>query len=77
MALEAGDCRTRTGLAWLIAEKIMAEEPKFNPNKDKGWLMPNAIAQAIVEHLTAEAEVNTEFPNPPPAPGDIMPGTIT
>lgn len=59
MALDGGDCRMGTGLSALIAEKIKAECPEFDPAKDMGWLMPNAIAQAVVEYFKANAEIVT------------------
>ena len=57
MALEAGDARKGTGLAGAIADKMRKLEPTYNPNKNKGWIMPDAIAQAIVEYITQNAEV--------------------
>ncbi len=78
MPLEIGDARKGTGLAGRIAELIAAEDPAYNVNRSKAWVMPNAVATAVVEQLTTNALVETPFPDPPPAPGvDILPGTIT
>ena len=57
MALDAGDAREGTGLAGLMAEKLLELEPKFKVKK--GYHMLDAIAQAVVEHVTAEAEIAT------------------
>lgn len=55
MALEAGDAREGTGLAGLMAEKMKELEKKFDVKK--GYATFDAIAQAIVEHIQSEMEV--------------------
>lgn len=57
MALDEGDARDGTGLAGLMAEKLKEIEPKFNVKK--GYQNIDAMAQAIVEHFTANAEIAT------------------
>ena len=55
--LEAGDARQGTGLAGEMAAKMKELEPKFDVNK--GYHMFDAMAQAVVEYLVANAEVST------------------
>lgn len=58
MALVAGDAREGTGLAGAIASKLKEMEPAYNPHKDKGHVLPDSLAQSIVEYLVANAEVD-------------------
>ena len=53
----AGDARIGTGLAGLIADKIKEYERTYNPQVQKGWYMPNAIAEAVIEYLRENAVV--------------------
>ena len=57
MALDAGDARQGTGLAGLMAEKMKTIEKKFDVRV--GYVMLDAMAQAIVEHIQNNAEVST------------------
>lgn len=57
MAMDAGDARLGTGLAGAIASAMRAAEPGYNVHAPSGDFLPNAIANAVVDYLKAEAEV--------------------
>lgn len=71
MAMDAGDARDGTGLAGLIATK-MDELTKGEFDVKKGYHMLDAIAQAVVEHIAAEAEISTTG-----TASDVTPGAGT
>jgi len=62
MALDAGDAVKGTGLAGLISKyRKEAYGPSYSVSKDASGV--NALAKAIVEHITGAAEVEvTEAP---------------
>ena len=68
MAMEIGDARKGTGLAGAMAAEIKALDKRFQVDRDKGWVLCDALAKAIVEYLTDNVELaNTS----PPTSGGI------
>ena len=57
MAMIVGDAKLGTGMAGAIAEALKSENPRYDVSKAGGDLLPNAIAQAIVDYLKANADV--------------------
>lgn len=57
MALIVGSAASGVGLAGLMAKKLKLIEPKFDPRI--GGQQLDAIAQAVVEHFLANAQVTT------------------
>lgn len=53
MAMEIGDAREGTGMAGEIAKALKELEPAYKVKKNKGWVLPDAIARAVVAHLLA------------------------
>lgn len=57
MAMIAGNARSGTGLAGAIAQAMVDIDERYNVNKAGGDMLPNAIAQAVVDYLKANADV--------------------
>ena len=57
MAMVVGDAVLGTGMAGAIATALKLENAQYDVNKAGGDLLPNAIAQAIVDYLKANADV--------------------
>ena len=49
--MDIGDARKGTGLAGQIAIELKALEPKFKVDENKAWVLPDALAKAIITHL--------------------------
>ena len=71
MALIAGDAVQGTGLAGKIAEKMAARLKGFDAKKGEDAI--NALAEAIVEYITDEAEVTVTGVT---SGGDTASGTV-
>lgn len=57
MAMVVGDARLGTGMAGAIAAALYDNDSRYDVNKAGGDLLPNAIAQAVVDYLKANADV--------------------
>ena len=57
MTMIAGNARLGTGLAGEIASKMYELDSRYDVNKAGGDMLPNAIAEAVVAYLKANASV--------------------
>ncbi len=51
MAMLIGDARKGTGLAGQMAAEIKALQPDYDVSQNKAWVLPDAMAKAIITHL--------------------------
>jgi hypothetical protein len=57
MPMIAGNARSGTGLAGAIAAAMVSIDSHYNVNKAGGDMLPNAIAQAVIDYIQANANV--------------------
>lgn len=57
MSMIAGSAKGGTGLAGAIAAKMYELDSRYDVNKAGGDMLPNAIAEAVVDYLKANASV--------------------
>jgi hypothetical protein len=57
MTMIVGDAKLGTGMAGAIAGALVSLDSKYDVNKAGGDLLPNAIAQAVVDYIQTNASV--------------------
>jgi myosin-crossreactive antigen len=60
MALESGSCKDGTGLAGLMADKLIPVIEGFDRTNPATYNYFDSLAEAIVEYVTSNAEVSIE-----------------